>query len=762
MFELINTSTLNAVTILLGLFMVLFMLLSRFIQERIRLGQVPVAILVGIIFGPESAGLIDPLGWGNARAVTREFTRVILAVQCFGNAIELPRRYVNSHWKSLAWIVGPVMLCGWFVTTCCVKLMVPSFDWRQALACAACFNAIDPVVAQSILSGGWSRRVPKHLRNLLRAEAAANGVTTTLVLDLTKYLLRYPTSPGTIATQVFSIALPYEVVFGTVAGFIIGYIARRSLRKAHIADAVDRESLLSFYLSVVLFALGFGTVLGVDEINLCFFAGVGLDNDDWYEERTKESFFASCVDIVLNLSYFVFIGSLVPWRSFNSEVLGVKAWRLVVGTICMFLFRRIPIVMLLGSLIPDIKTHREALFYGHFGPIGAGALFSAFIINAALEPATKSTNSDNSNGVRPHEYHQQLWAVTMFVFVASSIVHGTSIALFTLGRHVNALTLTMSYTRDDDITWMDRLPRIDSRSKSDFLYEDAISGPSIGGPISEPAIAPRRRQSSDSSSSLTTPNTVHTTKDSRISARQEEVVDSPEPPLERPGRAWREGLRRMNGAGYFRSKEEITGSEDKPELDAAAPDRYGPARAYQFGNTIIIEDEDGEVIKKFDIPTAEGTQPSNQGVTRQKLQQMGKMLGLSNKEASVQAGTAGEPSSMASPTQPSDQVQELEEDTDEEDTDHRLRFTLSPGGRRLSTAHFIQELANMDPKRRVQAPVHADLSDKAEFIEQLPRLDPKSRIEAAEPHDGTQITQPDPPWHQSPRKKVRFADKTAV
>ena len=756
MFELINTATLNVVTILLGLFMVLFMLLSRFIQDRICLGQVPVAFLVGIIFGPESAGLIDPLGWGNARAVTREFTRIILGVQCFGNAIELPKRYVTSYWKSLAWIVGPVMLCGWFVTTCCVKLMVPSFDWRQALACAACFNAIDPVVAQSILSGGWSRRVPKHLRNLLRAEAAANGVTTTLILDLTKYLLRHPTSPGTIATQVFSIALPYEVLFGTVAGFIIGYIARRSLRKAHIADTVDRVSLLTFYLSVVLFALGFGTVLGVDEINLCFFAGVGLDNDDWYEQMSEESFFASCVDLVLNLSYFVFIGSLVPWRSFNSEVLGIKAWRLVVGTICMFLFRRIPIVLLLGPIIPDIKTHREALFYGHFGPIGAGALFSAFIINAALDPATKSTNSDNGNGVRPHEYHQQLWAVVMFVFVASSIVHGTSIALFTLGRHVNTRTLPMSYTRDDDLNWMDRLPRIQSRTKSGYLDDDAISEPSIGGTTSEPVIAPQQRQSSDSSSNLTDPKTVDNTTNSCIPAQQEEIVGSPELCLERPGRSWREGLQKMSttGPGYFQSNEEI--NEEKPNPDAAPPKRYEPARAYQFGNTIIVEDDDGEVIKKYDIPVADRA-TSNTGMTRrQKLQRMGKTFGFGNKEVSIQAGTAGEPSSPVSPIQPADQVQELEEDTD----DH-LRFSFSPGGRRLTKAQFLYELANMDPKRRAQAADHAEASNKADFIEQLRRLESNSGIGSAEPH-GPQNTQPAPPWHQSPRKEVRFADETAV
>jgi hypothetical protein len=153
------------------------------------------------------------------------------------------------------------------------------------------------------------------------------------------------------------------------------------------------------------------------------------------------------------------------------------------------------------------------------------------------------------------------------------------------------------------------------------------------------------------------------------------------------------------GASYFRPKEELTAGEEQPKPQPPVEKKHGPARAYQFGNTIIIEDEDGEVIKKYEIPVPEGTQKSNQGVTRQGLERMGKMFGLGNKEASVQAGAqpAGEPSSVASPTaQPGDSEQEREEDEDD-----RLRFTM--GGRRFSTAEFIQELGSMAPRRRVQA-----------------------------------------------------------
>lgn len=256
----------------------------------------------GIVISPRCASVFNPMSWSRVNTVTFEFSRLVLAIQCFGNAVELEKAYVQRYWRSLAWILGPVMLVGWLITTCCVRLMVPSFDWKQCLACAACFNAIDLVLAATILHGRFSKRIPRHLRSLLRAEASANGVTTTLVLELSIQLIRYQTRAGAIAKEFFVLTLAYEVGFGTFAGVITGYLARRLVRRAKDLDMIDRPSFLAYYLSVALFTTGFGTVIGIDEINNAFFAGVGLDNDNWYEQVTEASFFATSLDLFLNLT----------------------------------------------------------------------------------------------------------------------------------------------------------------------------------------------------------------------------------------------------------------------------------------------------------------------------------------------------------------------------------------------------------------------------------------------------------------------------
>ena len=69
--------------------------------------------------GPYGAGVFDPRSWagGNeetSNTITLEFTRVVLAIGVFAIGVELPKAYVARHWKSLFFLLGPVMtwVCG--------------------------------------------------------------------------------------------------------------------------------------------------------------------------------------------------------------------------------------------------------------------------------------------------------------------------------------------------------------------------------------------------------------------------------------------------------------------------------------------------------------------------------------------------------------------------------------------------------------------------------------------------------------------------
>ncbi|PQE16797.1 na(+) h(+) antiporter 2 protein [Rutstroemia sp. NJR-2017a BBW] len=460
----------HLVYIILGGFTSLFMLCSSFIKERLYIGEATVATICGIIFGPHAANLIDPGTWGNVDQVTLEFSRIVLVVQCFAVGVELPKHYMEKHWRSVVFLLLPVMTFGWLITSLFIWWLIPPLNWLQGLCVAACVTATDPVLASSVVGKGkFAKRVPKHLRDLLSAESGCNDGMAFPFIYLAIYLIRFHLNAKEVSYDFIVITVLYECVFGAVYGFIIGYIGRHGIKYAERHDLVDRESFLVFYFVLALFCAGSGSILGVDDLLVGFSAGVGFSNDGWFTQKTEESHVSNVIDLLINLAYFVYLGTIIPWEQFNDPQIGTSPWRLAVIAILVILFRRIPIMMALKPIIPDIKTWREALFAGHFGPIGVGAIFVAILARAELETETTTPLAEYPDKNAPNwELVTVIWPIVTFLVISSIIVHGSSIAVFTLGKHINTLTLTMSYTQagDDGPSWMNRLPRIASTSRS--------------------------------------------------------------------------------------------------------------------------------------------------------------------------------------------------------------------------------------------------------------------------------------------------------
>lgn len=865
----------HLVYIILGGFTTLFMLCSSVIKERLYIGEATVATICGIIFGPHAADLIDPGTWGNTDQITLEFSRIVLVVQCFAVGVELPKAYMERHWKSVTFLLVPVMTFGWLITSLFIWALFGShLNWLDSLCIAACVTATDPVLASSVVGKGkFAKRVPKHLRDLLSAESGCNDGMAFPFIYLAVYIIRYKGHPNEVSLHWFCYTILYECIFGAIFGFLVGYFARVAVRAAHERDMIDRESFLVFYFVLALFCAGAGSMLGADDLLIGFAAGIGFSNDGWFTEKTEESHVSNVIDLLINLAFFVYFGTIVPWAQFNSGFLGLDVWRLVVLALLVLFFRRIPIMLALKPLIPDIKTWREALFAGHFGPIGVGAIFIAILARAELESEHGSTTPlavlppDDF----PHNNIIELiWPITTFLVITSIVVHGSSIAVFTLGKHINTLTLTMSYTQanEEGPSWMERLPRIQSRSmsKSSMSFarsdteidekEKALSphnlqpgtflrrqkeedmphgrtasrhrsrrsrNMGIGGPISQSAIHPERREESGISSSRSDSDTLaakgesppssekdnaaeiyeegsntvyedaegnvlaveptvkgetpleraesemqegrrlmreqsadqndgvapaqddpnHDTAD-RLKAEAEKVVEQVKGTDQAPPKPQRRGLSTMGTLNKISTlagmkKKEIAEGEEKPKPETKRA--QGPARAYQYGNTIIVEDEDGEVIKKYDIGPSANKQEASAGEnserSKQSVGRMGKMLGLNWGEGKAQGqGVAAGPSTgddgEKRPQPERRRTFGNNNKNKDDDGDDLVRFTMSTGGRRMSKAEFIDSIKKMDPKSRVQA---VENSDVPEAVKREARKD--AREHAALQHGGS-------------------------
>ena len=98
--------------------------------------------------------------------------------------------------------------------------------------------------------------------------------------------------------------------------------------------------------------------------------------------------------------------------------------------------------------IPDVKTWREAVFSGHFGPMGIGAIFISTLAHEFLHnyvadnPST--TTSDDYQRHQIERVIDVIQPVVAFMVLCSIIIHGLSIPGFSLG-----LTVSRTWSRRD-------------------------------------------------------------------------------------------------------------------------------------------------------------------------------------------------------------------------------------------------------------------------------------------------------------------------
>ncbi|KAK7937801.1 sodium/hydrogen antiporter [Apiospora aurea] len=859
----------HLVYIILGGFTSLFMLCSTIIKERMYIGEATVATLCGLIFGPHAANLINPQTWGNTDEVTLEFSRIVLVVQCFAVGVELPKFYMEKHWRSVVLLLLPVMTFGWLITSLFIWWLIPPLNWLESLCVAACVTATDPVLASSVVGKGkFAKRVPKHLRDLLSAESGCNDGMAFPFIYLALYLIQDHLDARETTYHWIVYTILYECVFGAIYGFLVGYIARHGIKFAEKRDLIDRESFLVFYFVLALFCAGSGSILGVDDLLVGFAAGVGFSNDGWFSSKTEESHVSNVIDLLLNLTYFVYFGTIIPWEQFNNVEMGLSAGKLVAISILVIFFRRIPIMLALKPFIPDVKTWREALFAGHFGPIGVGAIFVAILARAELETEHTIPLAElPPEGTPHHALITLVWPIVTFIVVSSIIVHGSSIAVFTLGKRINTLSLTMSYTAapEDGPSWMNRLPRISSQSRSQartmsdtegddmklpefppgtlpptglpgqFLrrkkdedrgrsgsrasshgrrrrkvWDDGI-GP--GGPVSESAIFPKRRSNGNiepmSPGAESTQNEQFEEKDpsgtlagdessgdlrekgSEASEKEAEKAEKKHAAREeRKADAEDERNRSQPEIGVYHEGHHIviededgqvlaveeTHGEHHPAVSnlqdlkevaqeetqkgnwtyeslkkrvgewrneeankrkgkTSSQRRHEPARAYQFGNTIIVEDEDGEVVKKYELPSskAQNTDPSKASSSLKHMG-LGKKAEKALKEGQKESGeSSGEGSSEAGPSRPAAKsgnakpsfsgwagfggkaagdkkknAAAIPEVADEDD--RKIRFTIGGEGRRMTKDDFLREVQKLDAQTRREVIRQSDAS----------------------------------------------------
>jgi NhaP-type Na+/H+ or K+/H+ antiporter len=320
-----------------------------------------ISLLAGITFSPHATNFIKPLHYtgsqANLDAVTLYFTRLVLGVQLVLAGVQLPNRYLQREWKPLALLLGPVMTAMWLTSSLLIWGMVPHLSFLHALAIGACVTPTDPVLSNSIVKGKFAdKNIPKDLQKIIIAESGANDGLGYPFLFLALYLIKYTGEGGlgqgggarTAIGLWFGETLGYTILLSVIYGATVGWIAKELLHWAEEKKFVDRESFLVFAITLALFIVGTCGMIGSDDVLACFIAGNTFTWDDWFRLETLDDSLQPTIDMLLNLSVFIWYGAVCPWASFVHNSV-IPIYRLIFLGIFILLLRYVNRNLTLGS-----------------------------------------------------------------------------------------------------------------------------------------------------------------------------------------------------------------------------------------------------------------------------------------------------------------------------------------------------------------------------------------------------------------------------
>ncbi|KAL0940697.1 sodium hydrogen exchanger family protein [Colletotrichum truncatum] len=433
----------NIIVGVLGGWISLFGLVSFLCKETYYLSEALISLLAGVAFSPPAANLIRPLEYAgtpeNVDSVTLAFSRLVLGVQLVLAGVQLPSRYLRTQWKPMALLVGPVMTCMWLATSLLVYAMVPHIPFLHALAIGACVTPTDPVLSNVIVKGRFAdHNIPKELQNLIISESGANDGLGYPFLFFALYLIKYIGDGGKQVSGGARLAMGlwfgetwgYTIALSIVYGAVVGWLAKRLLRWAESHKYVDRESFLVFAISLALFIVGTCGMIGSDDVLACFIAGNAFTWDDWFRLETEDDSFQPTIDMLLNVTIFIWYGAVCPWNDFlHNEV--IPLYRLVPLGVLVLLLRRLPFVFAVHKKIPQIEQTKQAIFVGFFGPIGVSAVFYLYVTIEFLH-TLKEDGKPRSDVAHMDE---AVRVIVWFLAVCSIVVHGLSIPLGKLGYY---------------------------------------------------------------------------------------------------------------------------------------------------------------------------------------------------------------------------------------------------------------------------------------------------------------------------------------
>ncbi len=322
------------------------------IAQKIRIPDVAVFLVVGMLIGPEALGLIDIKADSALNQIILLFGASYIL---FDGGASLRFEVLKRVWITIVVIATIGVLITAFITGVAAYLIL-GIPWMVALLLGATLASTDPATLVPIF-----RQV--HIRDRVAqtvvSESAFNDAMGAI---LTFGVLSVAMSSGEFSWTSSLLDLLKQSIIGIVAGAMLGYLAA-------VLIAHERWAFLMEYAPVVTLMAVIGAYFAADGLQASgfmsvFVFGVVLGNKDAFgfkmgeaETRQLDQYVAT-TSFIMRLFIFILLGAQVDFKLMDQYLLGG------VLVIVVFMLVARPVTVFLCAL-PDLRARwslNEMLF----------------------------------------------------------------------------------------------------------------------------------------------------------------------------------------------------------------------------------------------------------------------------------------------------------------------------------------------------------------------------------------------------------------
>jgi potassium/hydrogen antiporter len=327
-------------------------ILCGLIAQKLRVPDVTVFLLIGMLLGPHALGLVD------IRADSA-LNQIILV---FGSCYILFDGGASLRFKVLkeVWITITVLATAGVIITAAITAAAAhaflNVPWIVACLLGSAIASTDPATLVPIFR---QIRIKDRVAQTVMSESAFNDATGAIA---TFAVLAIAMGTGEFSAVRALVDLAKQAGLGIVAGGILGYLA--ALLIAH-----EKYDFLAEYAPVVTIMAVIGAYLGADNLQASgfmavFVFGMVLGNKESFGfrleagEATRLEEYVATTAFIMRMFIFILLGAQVDFELMNRYLVGG------IAVVAVFMLLARPVTVFLCA-VPDRRakwTMKELIF----------------------------------------------------------------------------------------------------------------------------------------------------------------------------------------------------------------------------------------------------------------------------------------------------------------------------------------------------------------------------------------------------------------